>query len=452
MTNQPTAQGNRIVDFPSPTLLGGCAALMATGSMFEFLEECEKLGPVVRARIFHKSLYLVTGPEQIEEILLTKAKSFHKPIGLRALRWVFGTGLLTSNGELWKHRRKLVQPAFHQRHQADYAAELATRIEAMLARVRPGQTDVHEHVVQVCVEQLMSRFFASTDPELIRAVRGAATSCHDATQTLMAKPWYYMLPGPVERRYGEPLRRLERALLQLLRERRARGAARGDFFDLLAHGKERDGCPLGFAAARDEAITMILAGHETVASGVTWALYLLARHPDVQRRLAGELASASAAPVPTPSELSGLTLLNRVVKETFRLYPPTHRIGRTSIEPVNLAGVPLPARAELLISQWAVHRSPRYYDRPTEFDPDRWTDELVARLPRFAYLPFSAGPHVCIGQGMATLEVSLVVAALVRAFELRLPADWRGDPAPAEGLTLLPCPVPLTLRRRTDQN
>jgi cytochrome P450 len=122
------------------------------------------------------------------------------------------------------------------------------------------------------------------------------------------------------------------------------------------------------------------------------------------------------------------------------------------MEPVNLAGFPLPARAELLISQWAVHRSPRHYDRPTEFDPDRWTDELVARLPRFAYLPFSAGPHVCIGQSMATTEVSLLVAALVRRFELGLPADWRGDPAPAEGLTLLPCPVPLTLRPRTDRN
>src|SRR5690349_15957877 len=190
------APSTSIRDFPPRSLIGGCAGNMA-GNMFEFFEQCERLGPIVRARIFHKPLYIVTGPELIEDVLLNKAKSFYKPLGLRALRWMFGTGLLTSNGELWKHRRRLVQPAFHPRHQPAYAAELSERIGRMLARVRPGEADLHEHVVGVCLEQLMSRFFDTTAPDVVRAVREAADSCHSATQMLMGNPWYYLLPGPV---------------------------------------------------------------------------------------------------------------------------------------------------------------------------------------------------------------------------------------------------------------
>lgn len=418
------------------------------GNMFEFLEDCERLAPIVRARMFHKPLYVVTGPELIEDVLLNKSKSFHKPIGLRALRWIFGTGLLTSNGELWKHRRRLLQPVFHPNGHAGYASELTERIERMLERVRPGEGDVHDHIVSVCVEQLMSRFFGTTEPELVRAVRDAATACHDATQTLMGNPWYYLVPSPVERRYSAPLRRLEKGLLELFRKRRASAPRRGDFADLLAHGTDHDGCPMRDAAIRDEAITMILAGHETVAAAVSWALYLLAKHPNVQARLARELEECCSGTLPSLDELPRLTLLNQVLKETYRLYPPTHRIGRTAIEPVELGPHSLPARAEVLISQWAVHRSPRHFARPTEFLPERWTDTFSETLPRFAYFPFSGGPHVCIGQALATTEDSMLIAAFVRNFEIGLPRDWTADPAPAEGLTLLPCPVKLKLAPR----
>jgi cytochrome P450 len=391
---------------------------------------------------------VVTGPELIEDVLLKKARSFHKPIGLRALRWVFGAGLLTSNGELWKHRRRLVQPVFHPDHHDAYAAELSDRIERRLERIRPGESDVHEHIVSVCVEQLMSRFFGTAAPELVRAVRQAATACHGATQTLMGHPWYYLFPSPVERRYSAPLRELEKGLLELFRRRRAAAPERGDFADLLAHGTDHDGCPMRDVAVRDEAITMILAGHETVAAAVSWALYLLAKHPRVQARLAGELDAECEGAVPSLDELPRLTVLDQVLKETYRLYPPTHRIGRTAVEPVTLGSYSLPARSELLISQWAVHRSPRHYARPTEFVPERWTDEFVEQLPRFAYFPFSAGPHVCIGQALATIEDSMLIAAFVRKFEIALPRGWTADPPPAEGLTLLPCPVKLRLAPR----
>jgi cytochrome P450 len=426
--------------------------MMAGGRMFEFVERCEAMGPLVRARMFHKPLYVVTAPELIEQVLLTKAKSFHKPIGLRALHWIFGTGLLTANGELWKHRRKLVQPAFHHSRQADYADALTARISRMLGRIDPGELDVHDLVVSVCLEQLMSQFFGNTEPQLVELAREAATACHSATQMLMNGPWYYLLPAPVERRFSKPVRQLERRLLQLLHQRRTDGSTRGDFADLLAQGEDRDGCPMGEMAMRDEAITMILAGHETVTAAVTWALYLLAKHPSVQTRLARELATHTQGAVPTLEEIPKLEYLDKVLKETYRLYPPTHRIGRTTVEPVSLGAYSLPARAEVLIPQWAVHRSPRHFVRSTEFIPDRWSPEFEKTMPRFAYFPFSAGPHVCLGQSMAKLEDAMLVAALVRNYEITLSASSLVDPPVSEGLTLLPCPARLEFSPRRGRN
>ena len=193
---------------------------------------------------------------------------------------------------------------------------------------------------------------------------------------------------------------------------------------------------MGAKGIRDELVTTLLAGHETAAAATSWALYLLAQHPAILADLVRELDTVCGERLPTSEDIPKLPFLDAVLTETYRLYPPTHRIARKVAEPVTIGGHALDVGTDVAIPIWAVHRSPRSYDAPLEFRPDRWTDAFRATLPRYAYLPFSAGPRVCIGRALVTLEDALLIGSIVKTFAIALPAGERI--APTEGLTLLP--------------
>lgn len=437
------------------SIVTGCARQLSENGL-SFYEDCERLGPIVRARAYHKRFYVVTGPSVVEEVLVKKAKSFHKPAMLRDLKMIFGDGLLTADGDLWKHRRRTIAPVFQTKRNAAYAKIMSENIARAVRAMTPGPRDVHVDAVDVCITNLTDAMLGVSDPELHAKIRDLATICREVVQELAdhTRPWKWFFPKLVEERFAARLRELEDAIERLVQDRRASRtdeakAKAEDFLGCLAFGQDLGGCPMGQQAIRDEAVTMLLAGHETAAAAVSWTLYLLARDRPTLVRLTDELDAVCGDRLPTFEDIPHLEWLDKVLLETYRLYPPTHRIGRSAAADVEIGGATIEQGADVLIPQWAIHRSERWFDAPTEFRPQRWTEELTERLPKFAYFPFSGGPRVCIGQSMVMVEVALLVGAIVKSFDISLQPGVRV--APVEGLTLLPGErgaMPVVLSRR----
>jgi cytochrome P450 len=225
----------------------------------------------------------------------------------------------------------------------------------------------------------------------------------------------------------------------MIRERRQSGVTdRGDLLSmlLLAQDDEDKGRGMTDTQIRDEAMTIFLAGHETTANALTWTWYLLSQSPDIERRLHAELGSALGGRLPTVADVDRLPYATRIVTESMRLYPPAWLVGRRAVNDYTIKGYYVPARSIVVMSEWVVHRDARFFPDPERFDPDRWTREFKAALPRFAYFPFGGGPRQCIGEGFAWMELVLVLATLAQRWRLELVP---GHPVvPQAAITLRP--------------
>ena len=222
------------------------------------------------------------------------------------------------------------------------------------------------------------------------------------------------------------------------------GRDRGDLLSALMGVVDEDGRQMSRTQLRDETITMLLAGHETTALALTWTWYLLSRHPEVVERLERE-ADALNGP-PTFADLPRLAYTERVVRESMRIYPPAYSFGREALDDDEILGWPVPAGTTLFVFPWVLHRDERFFPDPLRFDPDRWTDDFERRLPRHAYLPFGAGPRMCIGREFARMELILIVAAIAQRYRL----EWGAEPpVPMASITLRPTGgLRATVRRR----
>jgi cytochrome P450 len=226
------------------------------------------------------------------------------------------------------------------------------------------------------------------------------------------------------------VRRLDRVLYDLIEQRRTAGT-HDDLLAILLHARHEDGGGMTDKQLRDEAMTLFLAGHETTALALTWAWHLLARHTDVYDALQDELKTVLAGRTPTVADLPRLQYTEHVVQEAMRLYPPAYALGRQAVAPCDLGGYHLPAGATVLMSQWVMHRDPRWFDEPERFRPARWAEGLAKRLPRFAYFPFGGGPRQCIGAAFAQMEAVLVLAAIAQRCRFTPAPGPEARPAPA---------------------
>ena len=226
------------------------------------------------------------------------------------------------------------------------------------------------------------------------------------------------LPLPSNLRYRRAVRQLDTLVYDLIRRPRREDA--GDLLSMLLHARDEDGSRMSERQLRDEAVTIFLAGHETTALALSWASALVAQHPAAQAALAAELETVLGGRAPAVSDLPRLRYTEAVVLESMRLYPPAYALGRESLQDGEIGSYRFPAGTTVFASPWVMHRDPRYFDRPAEFDPGRWLDGLAKRLPRFAYFPFGGGPRLCIGNSFAMMESTLILAALAQRFSLSL--------------------------------
>lgn len=384
-------------------------------------------GDVLQLPIPDPPTYLVTDPEAVRRVLVTNARAYGKrTLQYTTLSLVTGDGLLTADTETWRPARRLVQPAFHRESLDLVGAHVTAAVDRLLARWAGedgGIVDVDEAMMVLALEVVGASLFGS---DLTGDAKRLADATLEALDVVVRKARFPIpVPMSVPTRSNVVLRRavrhLDEAVDSMLAERARRPLADGeparDMLDLLLTTRDDEGRTLSARQVRDQVVTFIVAGHETVASALTWAWDLLARNDAAADRLRAE---ADALPGrPTFHDVAQLPYAAAVMDETLRLYPPAWVVTRRALEDDVLAGVPVAANSLVIVSPWLVHRHEAMWERPEEFDPTRFLDASgarrrdVAAVP--AYIPFGAGPRLCIGRDMALLEGTLVLASLARA-------------------------------------
>jgi cytochrome P450 len=238
------------------------------------------------------------------------------------------------------------------------------------------------------------------------------------------------VPTPRNLRTTRAIAEIDALLFRIISARR-KTPPRDDLLGTLLAAQDDDGSGMSDKQLRDEAITLFLAGHETTALTLAHTLYLLSKHPDVERKLHAELEEVLGGRAPSANDVRALPYTERVLKESMRLFPPAWTTGRETTEEIEVRGYRVPKGAQVMVSQWIVHRDPRWFPNPEGFDPDRWTPERAKSIPRFAYFPFGGGPRVCIGNHFAMMEATLILAMIVQRWKLELLPGQRLDLKPS---------------------
>jgi cytochrome P450 len=402
-----------------------------------FTDLARTYGDVAGFRIAGQPVVLVSHPDRIRDVLVTHGRLFHKGRGLERAKMLLGEGLLTSEGELHLRQRRLAQPAFHRARITAYADTMATYAERRAEHWRDGATlDVSREMAAYTLAVVGKTLFDADIEGEAHEIGDALAAAIEAFN-LSVLPFGELLeklPIPTTLRFRRGRERLDATIYRLIAERRASGEDRGDLLSmlLLAQDTEGDGGGMSDTQLRDEAMTLLLAGHETTANLLAWTWYLLAQHPDVERRLHAEV---DAVPSDTlgADDLAHLPYARAVLAESMRLFPPAWIIGRRALEDYPVDEHVLPARTIVLASQWVVHRDPRWWPDATAFQPERWLpggSALDRARPKFAYFPFGAGTRVCIGEQFAWLEGILALATFARRWRFQLATRARVVPQP----------------------
>lgn len=396
-------------------------------------------GDVVQLHMGSMPVVLISHPDQIEEVLVSKKHNFIKePIEKLQHTFdaaLFGNGLLTSDGDFWLRQRRLAQPAFHRHRIASYSTMMIEHTERMLARWRDGETrDVHEDMMRLTLEIVAQTLF-SADVTGDAADVGTALDVvmRVSAETLgspMQIPTY--IPTPRNRRFMAAIRQLESVITKIIRQRRASDEDTGDLLSMLLHTQDEDGSRMTDQQLRDELVTMFVAGHETTALALSWTWYLLTQSPEVEAQLLEELQTVLQGRTPTMADLPQLRYTDMVLKESMRIYPPAWLLsGRVAVADCTLGGYQIPAGTLLAISSWVTHHDARFFSEPDRFNPQRWNTEDEQQRPKFAYFPFGGGPRMCIGQAFAMMEATLILTTIAQRFQLTLVPGQTIEPQPS---------------------
>jgi len=387
-------------------------------------DRAAQLGPIARLTLAHIPVYVVTCGDLAHEVLVDQAAGFQKSAGVKFLRPLLGDGLLTAEGEPHRRHRKLLAPAFAPRRIAGYGEIMTGETRQQLARWSPGdRIDLAAEMMQMTLA-IAGRTLFGVD------VRRDATTVAYAIELAM-RSMVANITSPVQLGYRWPLPRhlrmkravklLDDVVYRLIASGRKLGADRGDVLSMLLVARdEDDGTALTDREVRDEVMTLLLAGHETTANALTWTWYELGRHPDALARLEAEIQRVAGTRPITTDDLPALPWTAAVIDEALRLHPPAYITGREALRDLELAGHHLPEKSIVLINIRGIHRRADYYPDPLAFRPERMLADAKKARPRYHYLPFGAGPRVCIGAHFALIEAQLALATMVQHAKLRL--------------------------------
>ena len=365
----------------------------------------------------HSWTYVIHHPDDVKRVLVSNYRNYTKGTGIDRIKLLLGKGIMTSEGELWKRQRAMMQPCFHRRVISRFADLIAQANERFIARwealaARGELVNVTEEMSDLTLEIVM-RSLIGRDLERV-------------TQELGANPFEVVARDSARNlQFVYKFRSLTGLVQKLIARRRAQpDEEHFDYLAMLLSARDKEtGLPMSDGELIDEILTLIVAGHETTASGLNWTWYLLSQHPEAEARLHAELDAAAELPAPSLVQVEALAYTQQVINEALRLYPPGWVLSRRTIEADVLGGYPVPARTNVLLPLYLVHRHPRFWKDPEVFWPERFAPEHEAERPRFAYMPFAAGPRHCIGETLALFEMFVHLYKVARRYRLRYVAD-----------------------------
>ena len=381
-------------------------------------------------RVFFSNFVLVNEPDFIEHILVTNHQNYVKGRLVRQiLQPALGNSLLISEGDFWRRQRRIMAPAFHHRHLAQAAEVMVCRAKQRVIRWRTPceerePLDIHQEMMSLTMEIVAEALFSSEIANSIDELGRAMTTLNSSLGTpnpfdILGFPEWF--PRWRSHRMRSALARLDKMIYDIIAMRRATHGVSGDLLSLLLSARDQEtGEGMTDTQLRDEVITFFAAGHETTALALTWTLYLLSRHPGIERTLHDEVDRALDKGGLTFDDVPALPFTRMVIEEAMRLFPPAFSFGRMALADDEVGGHPICAGSLVSIIPYLTHRNPRLWKDPLRFDPERFTLNEIKERPRFAYLPFGGGPRICIGAGFAMTEACLVLATIAHTYRLRV--------------------------------
>ena len=428
-----------VIEYPS-----GPTYILPFRLLRKFLKDPLKLltdishtyGDIAHFKFGRQNVYFLNHPDYIEDVLVTNHKNFIKSRGLQVSRRLLGNGLVTSEGEYHDKQRHLIQPTFYPKRIKSYSDLMIKQALNMCNSWRDGTVlDIHKEMTKVTLAIICKTVLGyDIEPEHDE-VGDALLVCMKYFNRLLM-PFGELIEKipilPINKGFRKAKRELDSIVYGMIKEHRNKldkGHQKEDDDDLLltllqAQDEEAGIGKMTDEQLRDEVMTIFLAGHETTANALTWTYYLLSEHPTIESRLQEELDSifgngSSGKTTITVEDLPRLRYTEKILTESMRLYPPAWALGRQVIDDYKVGGYTIPKGSIILMSQYIMHRDPRYFPEPDRFYPDRWTEEFKKQLPRFSYFPFGGGVRGCIGEPFAWLEAILLIATISRQWSLK---------------------------------
>lgn len=417
-------------------------ALELNQNILGFIERCaEQYGEIVPLRLGLTPACFIAKPEYVKQILQKREIFVKNTPDWRTLRTLTGQGLVTSEGDFWLRQRRMIQPVFYQQRIKAYAETMVQYTENLLLtwkdeEVRDINQDMMNLTLNIITKTIFDLELSGTEGKIIGDCLHLAMDWFFSQQKQGYLPLFW-LPTPINLRYKAALKKMDRFIYDLIRQRRG---SKKDSRDLLSMLMElvdaSDGIGMNDRQLRDELVSFMMAGHETTANLLSWTFMLLCQNPTVQSKLFAELQTVLNDRSPSIEDIDRLEYTRQIIKESLRLYPPVYALPRCPKNDCQLGDYTFPAGCFMIISPWLMQRSSKYFSNPEKFQPERWVNNLEKELPEGVYFPFGDGPRFCVGKGFAIIEATLILATILQNFKIELLSEHPIVPFPS--ITLRP--------------
>jgi cytochrome P450 len=437
---------------PAETLPPGPQGLPFLGNLLQFRRDPltfirgvqRSYGRIATVRILKRQVVMCFRPEHAQYFLVDGARGFASGSDRLLMKRFLGEALLTTDGDVHRQQRRLVQPAFHKKRVEGYAEVMTQQTLEMLEGWRIGdEINIARALQELTLRIILKALFdldlqqqsaelSSLFTEVVEAQNpGVLGALPPRVLNWLLNARFLPMYRAVEARRG-----LDAFVYDLIARRRAEGRDTGDVLSMLLAARDERGESMSDLEIRDQAMTLIAAGHETTSNALSWTFYLLSQNPQKYDLLRGELDRVLGGRTPTVDDLPKLTYLDWVIKESMRIYPPAWTLNRTALEPFVLEGYTFPAGTRVVFSQWVIHHLPDVWGDPDVFRPERWDPASEQKLLKGAYFPFGAGPRICIGMPLADMEARLVLVTILQHVTPRVVPGWRVETLPRVTLRL----------------
>ncbi len=386
------------------------------------LQSSEALGDIVKFKVGKVNLWLLNDTEAIEQVLIKNSSNYIRDRGYRILKDIFGNGLITSEGEFWLKQRRMMQPAFHKEHIANYAETVVLYSRHLVdswkdSEVRVLQDEMMQLTLKIIIKCLFGLEMSKDAKQVIHSFESVVPQLERLIENPLIRPWW---PSLLKRHYLKGKIALEKVTTQIIREKREAQKQGNDLLSMLLLLQDDEGKGMTDKQLRDEVLTLMLAGHETTALLLVYVLYLVGKSPEVEAKILEEIDRILNNNPVTLEDLKNFSYTEKVIKETLRLYPSVPLITRTAQSRDYIKGFVANKNTQMIMTSYVTQRKKQYYEEPESFKPERWTPEFINSLPQFAYFPFGGGGHFCIGRDLALLETKLILISLLQHYRIEV--------------------------------